>query len=77
MEQTAKVFMSGNSQAVRLPKEYRFAGDEVGIRKLGDLVVLYEPEKEWELFSDSFVGVSDDFLVDRDYGKDSPREMLR
>jgi antitoxin VapB len=37
---TAKVFRHGNSQAVRLPKEFRVEGDEVIIRKSGDAVVL-------------------------------------
>jgi antitoxin VapB len=39
---TAKVFMSGNSQAVRLPKEFRFAGPEVEIQRRGTEVVLTE-----------------------------------
>ena len=39
---TAKVFKSGNSQAVRLPKEFRFASDEVEIFRRGDEVVLRE-----------------------------------
>ncbi|MDR1916838.1 MAG: AbrB/MazE/SpoVT family DNA-binding domain-containing protein, partial [Synergistaceae bacterium] len=34
---TAKVFTNGKSQAVRLPKEYRFAGENVYIRKLGEV----------------------------------------
>jgi antitoxin VapB len=38
--QTARIFTNGNSQAVRLPKEFRFDEDEVVIRKFGDLVVL-------------------------------------
>ena len=37
---TAKLFENGKSQAVRLPKEYRFEGDEVLINKIGDVVVL-------------------------------------
>ena len=37
---TAKLFKNGNSQAVRLPKEFRFAGKEVIIRRSGDAVVL-------------------------------------
>jgi antitoxin VapB len=41
----AKVFMSGNSQAVRLPKEFRFSGDEVEIFRRGDEVVLREKSK--------------------------------
>lgn len=39
---TAKVFKSGNSQAVRLPKEFRFAADEVEIFRRGEEVVLRE-----------------------------------
>lgn len=50
MSKTAKLFRNGNSQAVRLPQEFRFQGDEVRIRKQGDAVVL-EPMvtsvKEW------------------------------
>jgi antitoxin VapB len=42
---TAKVFKSGNSQAVRLPKEFRFKGTEVEITRHGDEVVLREVEK--------------------------------
>ena len=38
--ETAKLFMNGRSQAVRLPKEFRFNGDEVYIKKVGDAVVL-------------------------------------
>jgi antitoxin VapB len=37
---TAKLFKNGRSQAVRLPKEFRFAGNEVSIRREGDAVVL-------------------------------------
>ena len=39
---TAKLFANGQSQAVRLPKEYRFTGDEVGITKIGEVVLLYQ-----------------------------------
>ena len=41
----AKVFKSGNSQAVRLPKEFRVAGKEVEIFRRGDEIVLREPKK--------------------------------
>ena len=40
MSATAKLFMHGRSQAVRLPKEYRFAGREVRVTKVGDRVIL-------------------------------------
>lgn len=39
---TAKVFRSGNSQAVRLPKQFRFTGEEVEIFRRGDEIVLRE-----------------------------------
>lgn len=62
---TAKVFQSGNSQAVRLPKEFRFpAGvEEVAIRRQGDRIVL-EPlgHQDWpEDFWKAFEGLSPDF----------------
>ena len=43
---TAKLFMHGGSQAVRLPKEFRFEGQEVRIRKEGHRVILETPPAE-------------------------------
>lgn len=40
MSATAKLFMHGRSQAVRLPKEFRFEGTEVRVSKVGDKVIL-------------------------------------
>lgn len=42
---TAKLFMHGRSQAVRLPKEFRFEGTEVRVSKVGDKVILEPLEK--------------------------------
>ena len=70
----AKIFQNGSSQAVRLPKEYRFDCDEVAIRRLGHLVMLYDPQKEEEIFDYAVSGVSDDFVVDRDYDYQPERE---
>ena len=57
MATTAKLFRNGRSQAVRLPKEFRFEGDEVRIRRVGNGVLL-EPKvmdvKEWLRKLDSF-----------------------
>ena len=47
MRSTAKVFMTGRSQAVRLPKEFRFKCDEVRIRKEGDAVILEPLSGDW------------------------------
>ena len=57
METTAKLFKNGRSQAVRLPKEYRFKGSEVKIRKEGSKVILEPletsdwPSGFWDIFS--------------------------
>jgi antitoxin VapB len=56
MESTAKIFQNGRSQAVRLPKAFRFKAKEVKIRKEGDKVILEPleteqwPEGFWENF---------------------------
>lgn len=47
---TAKVFMSGRSQAVRLPKEFRVNASELAIRKEGDAIVLTPINGDWERF---------------------------
>ena len=44
--ETAKLFYNGNSQAVRLPKEYRFEGTEVGIKQVGGMVLLFPANKD-------------------------------
>ncbi|MCL2323932.1 MAG: type II toxin-antitoxin system VapB family antitoxin [Oscillospiraceae bacterium] len=61
----AKIFQNGQSQAVNLPKEYNFEGDEVCIKKIGDLVLLFSPDKEWDIFMSGINGFSDDFHVER------------
>ena len=48
----AKVFKSGNSQAIRLPKEYRLDVDSVRINKIGNLLVLVTKENPWTNFID-------------------------
>lgn len=58
---TARVFTTGRSQAVRLPKEYRFDTDTVLVHREGNAVIL-EPIREWpEGYVESFAGVPDDF----------------
>ena len=62
--ETAKIFFNGNSQAVRLPKEYRFPGTEVGIKKIGSIAVLFPVDQAWDVFLDGLNGFTDDFLSD-------------
>ena len=61
---TAKLFENGRSKAVRLPKEYRFNGDEVAINKVGDIVILMPKENKWSAFLNSLELFSDDFMSD-------------
>ena len=58
---TAKLFPNGNSQAVRLPKEYRFEGEQVYIRRMGDAVVLLPYQTPWQVLIDSLPHFSPDF----------------
>jgi antitoxin VapB len=58
---TAKLFTNGSSQAVRLPKEFRFEGEDVFIKKLGNIVLLYKDDSAWNNFLDS-EPASDDFF---------------
>ncbi len=58
---TARVFRTGRSQAVRLPKEFRFDGDEVLIHREGSSVIL-EPIREWpDGYVESFAGIPEGF----------------
>ena len=69
---TARVFRSGNSQAVRLPKQFRFKGKEVEIFRRGNEVVLREKEDNIARAFDIIVGLPDD-LVLPDREKDVPQ----
>ena len=76
---TAKLFTNGSSQAVRLPKEYRFAGTEVYAQKIGDTVMLVPKEKAWEAFMEGVNGFTDDYFKAMDNRKDeiqAERESL-
>lgn len=73
---TAKLFMSGRSQAVRLPKDYRFEGTEVFIKKVGDAVLLMPRTDSWQLLFDSLDQFSADFMLDREQPQEQEREEI-
>ena len=58
----AKIFWSGRSQAVRLPKEFRFRGEEVRIRRHGSAVILEPVADDWS-WLDAIAGPLDDDFV--------------
>jgi antitoxin VapB len=74
--QTAKIFTNGRSQAVRLPKEYRFSGDDVFINKIGNIVVLIPKDDPWSVLANSLDQFSDDFMEDRNQPPQDSREDL-
>lgn len=75
--QIAKLFENGRSQAVRLPKECRFEGDEVLVNKIGDVVVLIPKSSKWTGFIQGIDMFSDDFMSEgADRGDEPQRETL-
>lgn len=74
--QVAKLFFNGRSQAVRLPKEFRFEGNEVYIRKAGNEVILSSTKPSWDEFFKQPSVFYSDFLSERDNGLPQKREFF-
>jgi antitoxin VapB len=68
---TAKLFRTGRSQAVRLPKEFRFEGDEVRIRRHGSAVILEPLAADWK-WLDVLIGE-----LDRDFVEAAAEETAQ
>jgi antitoxin VapB len=62
---TAKIFQNGKSQAIRLPKEYRFQGTKVYVKRMGNAVVLIPEHDSWQTLVESLDQFSDDFMHER------------
>lgn len=76
MAQTAKIFMNGRSQAVRLPAEFRFSGREVFIERDGDAVIIRPKPAGWDDFFSRKSKVPDDFLAVREDPPPEKRELF-
>lgn len=77
MMETAKIFENGRSQAVRLPKKFRFNTDEVVVQQLGEAVILVPRESLWQTFLEGLDSFTDDIFQDgRDQGTQEEREPL-
>jgi len=74
--QTARLFKNGRSQAVRLPKEFRFDGDRVFIKRVGNSVILIPYQEPWQSLFDSLDHFSDDYMEDREQPAQQERELL-
>ena len=71
---TAKIFENGRSQAVRLPKEYRFSSEEVFVNKIGETLIIMPKESKWESFMQAIDMFSSDYLEE---GRSSQVNMER
>ncbi len=73
---TAKLFKNGQSQAVRLPKEFRFKGESVYIHHVGSYVVLVPKDDPWKSMFEATRLFTDDFMTERDQGVQLERECF-
>jgi antitoxin VapB len=69
------LFKNGRSQAVRLPKEYRFDGDRVFIKRAGKAVILIPYAEPWQSLFESLARFSDDYMADREQPAQQEREV--
>lgn len=75
--ETAKVFQTGRSQAVRLPKAFRFNSDEVVIKRFGNGVVLLPIENPWEMMEEALKEFEVGFQMERaEQGEQIREEIL-
>ena len=74
---TAKVFESGNSQAVRLPKEFRVGQSLVWLKRIGDNILIMPKKPEWSDMELGAASFSEDFFAGgRDQGETDKRDPL-
>jgi antitoxin VapB len=71
---SSKVFTSGNSQAIRIPKEFQFKETELFIQKVGNFIILFPKNDPWKAFEESLAEFSEDFLSD---GRNQPAQQIR
>jgi antitoxin VapB len=76
MTKKAKLFQTGGSQAVRLPAEFRFEGEEVQIEKVGNAVVLRPVVRSWADFFADPARAPEDFLADRADAEPQVRDLF-
>jgi antitoxin VapB len=74
--ETAKLFKNGRSQAVRLPKEFRFEGSQVFVKRVGEAVLLIPFRESWQTLFDSLDQFSGDFMEERAQPESQSREAV-
>jgi antitoxin VapB len=74
MRKKTKLFMSGNSQAVRIPREFQLQGREVEIQRRGNTLVISPKKQTWQPLTDSLAMFTDDFMEE---GRQQPPLQVR
>jgi len=74
---TARLFQSGRSQAVRLPKEYRFAGTEVAVKHFGNGVLLLPVDDPWQTLAAGLAAFEPGFEISRQQPDEQVREPIQ
>ena len=73
---TARLFQSGRSQAVRLPKEYRFVGTEVVVKHFGNGVLLLPVDDPWQTLAAGLAAFGPSFVLTREQPDDQVRAEI-
>jgi antitoxin VapB len=73
---TARLFQSGRSQAVRLPKEYRFSGSEVVVKHFGNGVLLLPIDDPWQTLEAGLAAFEPGFEIRREQPEEQIREAI-
>jgi antitoxin VapB len=73
---TAKLFLSGLSQAVRLPKQYRFPGNEVSVKHFGNGVLLLPIDDPWQMLEAGLQAFEPGFVLSRDQPEQQRRDAI-
>ena len=73
---TARIFQSDGSQAVRLPKEYRFVGTEVGVKHFGNGVLLLPVDDPWQTLLAGLAAFEPNFVLTRNQPDDQVRAEI-
>jgi len=73
---TARLFQPGGSQAVRLPKEYRFVGTEVEVKQFGNGVLLLPVDDPWQTLLAGLAAFEPNFVLTREQADDQARAEI-
>ena len=74
---TARLFRSGRSQAVRLPKDYRFQGSEVAVKHFGNGVLLLPIDDPWGTLEAGLASFEPGFAIERHQPEEQQRESIQ